>query len=1046
MPQIEHSQTQRPLSKKDFFIIPPGKTIYWQQTLRNEWLPEGGLPPGKYHLLISLNREGTMNSMIPDYDEFCRKCHIKPWSGTPETGPIQFEIISEVKRRSQDKGSEKNRDWMGSDDASQPEMSGTDRNGRPVWGGPLNGLRMRVTAPEGTVYRCGMSLPLVLEIQNVGEQPFPLTRLSMFLSYKFAREKYSRLGVPSVLRHHITGWEGVDGTLEPGEIIRETCYLERLRFKTDSTEKSFTLRFQIPTQKLLPDQLPIIAFSNPVTIQLEDSPFDHTLKSEDLPETWTDEMNIVYRETGFLLGDIAMHIDGKGRVTTIGRRPDAPIPHGRREFVPDRDELDELLRRLREFELERLNEYDRKMFGTDHVNVHLSLAKGGHVFSGEYELAGPRTEPVSVLQKMMREFLAKTVAEKDPDLHGADEEDSLLKTYEVEGFKFEAGFVPDKTEYVWGEPIHYFTYMVKNTGDKTLSFREGGDYRGGRSESHEITAVDANGTPVPAPEMLRMGGIVQAKKFPPREVYTKMMPVSRRLTFGGPGVYTITGKRTLILTESVQAMLRGETDTEVPTGNSFQLTIHPYSKERMSKVIDGLAEQIRRLGDVVPRSIEYTEPTEMSEANRLHLALSSMIATREDVALEHLASMARKGSTTLRSTAVKWLGKFKDDKALVVVLEALDDDQASIRSAAAEALGTMSTDVTIDVLIEHLVREQSEVTGAMLRAMGRTKSPRVFDFLVESLEHQDDTRRRAAADALVSFGSAAAVEALKTCVDDDDMDFREDVVQRLAEPLDQPIDADWLVPVVRSRKGEGGIGDAPRLLRLYAGRKAVPALLSCLDFENPSIRSYYNHSIIYSQGWCQGGLRIPWNSDLNRDGTPEEIEQNRNILKRLKVWVEHYYANRLDEKSPPRPRDWREQEKFWGEPADGISIRVRMDQRVWPEGLPQLIVFDIRNEPGGGSKHISRPPELLEVQVNGDWYVHQPPSAEPTMGIDAGHGSSFQNVLLNDQWRRKSDDQPLTLTPGAYRLQVRLSLVPESQRTGLATGKSLQFQVIETDQ
>jgi hypothetical protein len=50
------------------------------------------------------------------------------------------------------------------------------------------------------------------------------------------------------------------------------------------------------------------------------------------------------------------------------------------------------------------------------------LAKGGRVFSGEYELFGSKTEPVSALQKIMRELLAKTVAEKDPDLQVAAEE------------------------------------------------------------------------------------------------------------------------------------------------------------------------------------------------------------------------------------------------------------------------------------------------------------------------------------------------------------------------------------------------------------------------------------------------------------------------------------------------------------------------------------------------------------------------------------------------------------------------------------------------
>jgi hypothetical protein len=184
------------------------------------------------------------------------------------------------------------------------------------------------------------------------------------------------------------------------------------------TAKSVTLHFQLPTQRVVPGKLPINKYSNPITIQLKDSPFEHLLKSEDLPEKWTEDINIVYREIGSFSGNLAMHIDGRGRVTTVGNRlrTDAPILSGRHEYVLERPELDHLMRELREFKIERVNVYDRKMFATDLVHVHLSLAEGGHVFSGEYELFGSKTKPVLALQKIMQASLAETVSANRQDV------------------------------------------------------------------------------------------------------------------------------------------------------------------------------------------------------------------------------------------------------------------------------------------------------------------------------------------------------------------------------------------------------------------------------------------------------------------------------------------------------------------------------------------------------------------------------------------------------------------------------------------------------
>jgi len=267
------------------------------------------------------------------------------------------------------------------------------------WGEPLNGLRMRLTAPGGTIYKRGMSFPLVLEIQNVSEKPIAFQRLYRPLNFKVTDRRNERIGVQGYLHDHIAAWANSEGSLQPGDIISDTCYLERLRFRMPSPLKTIKLQFALPTQKENPGSLPINKYSNAVTIQLKDSPFKHLLKSEDLPEKWTQDMDIVYREGGGIFyGDLAVHIDGKGHMTTVGTRlrKGQPKLEGRHEYVLERRELDELMQRLCGFKIEQLNAYDGKRLGIDSLMVYTSIAKGGHTFSGEYDLFGSKTKPVSI--------------------------------------------------------------------------------------------------------------------------------------------------------------------------------------------------------------------------------------------------------------------------------------------------------------------------------------------------------------------------------------------------------------------------------------------------------------------------------------------------------------------------------------------------------------------------------------------------------------------------------------------------------------------------
>jgi hypothetical protein len=434
--------------------------------------------------------------------------------------------------------------------------------------------------------------------------------------------------------------------------------------------------------------------------------------------------------------------------------------------------------------------------------------------------------------------------------------------------------------------------------------------------------------------MYNMGGMANFRRLGPGQVFRKMMPVERRLTFAGPGVYTVTGSRTLMLGEDF-----GKPTTPFATATSFTLTILPYTKERMQAEVERLATRIRAAGETEPKAFEFTEPIDCTPANRQWLDLATLAGIKDEAAVNALLAMAKDPTPTLRSAVLERLGSLPSGAALPVTLAALHDADPRIRAAAATGLGGIKSDAAVDALLAAVGSEIPDVSGALLRALGGSRSPRALDVLRRSLKLPG--ARHAAVDGLVAFGGPDAVMALRGCADDPDMDFREHVVETLAEKLRQPIDPYWLAPVIRSREGSSSLGRAPDLMRMYGGAKALPALLGCLDYDDPSTRKYYNWSIFYTAAVCPGGMKIPWASDLNRDGTPAEIDRNRRTLRAIKAWVADYESRRMNEPDLPRPLRWPETKPLCGEAIDDLCVCATTNQRVWPAGMTQLLQFQL---------------------------------------------------------------------------------------------------------
>ncbi len=169
---------------------------------------------------------------------------------------------------------------------------------------------------------------------------------------------------------------------------------------------------------------------------------------------------------------------------------------------------------------------------------------------------------------------------------------------------------------------------------------------------------------------------------------------------------------------------------------------------------------------------------------------------------------------------------------------------------------------------------------AILVALGVSKSSRALPVLAGKLNAETAAMKTAAISALVAFGGPDAVTTLKKHVAADDVTLRYEIILALVEKLHQPMDTEWILPVLMSRD-QGSWLDSLRLVRMYGGEKAIPTLLSGLDFGAPW--SYRNWWILNSVQACPNAPAIEYAYDPNSDGTPQEWEKNRQTLQQLKA-------------------------------------------------------------------------------------------------------------------------------------------------------------------
>jgi len=197
----------------------------------------------------------------------------------------------------------------------------------------------------------------------------------------------------------------------------------------------------------------------------------------------------------------------------------------------------------------------------------------------------------------------------------------------------------------------------------------------------------------------------------------------------------------------------------------------------------------------------------------------------------------------------------------------------------------------VAMILGELKYSNSDVRRAAALAAGDLRLAGCCDALVRALKDRDRVVRRYAAEALGEIGDRAGAEPLRQLLNDGDMEIRLAAAASLVK-LGETLDVAWVEPIIKSKHRV--FQNAIWLVRRHGGEQAVPALIRCLDMDDPSVGSYYNYTLVWQIAAC-GGPRLKYHHDHHGKGTTRHVEENRNVLAQLQAWQRKH--------QPERPSD-----------------------------------------------------------------------------------------------------------------------------------------------
>jgi hypothetical protein len=218
----------------------------------------------------------------------------------------------------------------------------------------------------------------------------------------------------------------------------------------------------------------------------------------------------------------------------------------------------------------------------------------------------------------------------------------FLKPYVAGETPILAGFVPNKTTLVEGEPL-LVTFMVENPGDKPFTFEFGEDFT--------IDVIGPDGKQVKElPQQFTGdgGNITYGCTAERRDAMVATVDLLRYRAIAGPGKCKVTCK--FVLTPPPGE--RKKEDFNVPVETTYELTIVPRDPANVQRVLD-----------------EYFGEANNTGAWALQGRVEAISSFGQGSAVAGLATMGMEGDVEHRVAAAKGLGKIATPSAMEALLQ-----------------------------------------------------------------------------------------------------------------------------------------------------------------------------------------------------------------------------------------------------------------------------------------------------------------------------------------------------------------------------------------
>jgi HEAT repeat protein len=442
---------------------------------------------------------------------------------------------------------------------------------------------------------------------------------------------------------------------------------------------------------------------------------------------------------------------------------------------------------------------------------------------------------------------------------------TFLRDYSTNDVLITAGFIPDSSRIIVGEPI-FLTFVVSNRAEMPFQFCRV------NTEIFSFTATNASGKS--ARHLFLHGmdgnGFDSSVKVESGKPFVSRLFLNGWCEFDEPGDYTVTCRckfgRCFTQTNSFDSLKQ-------PIVTVFKLTVLPSNPKRITEIINEWATVIETngpLGEAAQALAEFDDPR----------------------IIPPFAALVEKDANNY--FAVNALARFTNEAAadaLAVVLKSGEDYEAGVAKTAITK--SHQADRIARSFLPELTNTDANVRIQNARAVSWTGSELAFAPLCALLQDETNTVRYAAAEAIGRLGDARSFAVLTNCLSDSDFALRIAAVNGL-RALGLSVEPAWVKPMILS----GGENirtyyEAIDLLRMYGGDKAAPGLASCLRFDDPSVRHPYNFRLMLALEFSPNGPKYfyKWTCDQNRDGTQEEIAENRQILSEVKAWLEKNKLN-----------------------------------------------------------------------------------------------------------------------------------------------------------